>query len=237
VNDLESIDGLFRTALAGEGSNRRGRGRLCSACVKVLPVDGASVSVMPQSAHQEMLCASDDTAERLQELQTTLGEGPGLDAFDTGGPVIVADFAADDGARWPMFAAAVAKSPVGSIFSFPLQIGVIRVGSMELYRRNPAHLGRRDLAAALRVSEIVTSVLLASAEGDMDDHPFDQWLEQSRSSREINQATGMVLAQLEVTAEVAYVRMRAFAFSENRRISDVARDVVARRLRFSAMDP
>ena len=195
-------------------------------------MDGAAVVLMPRLAHREMVCASDDTVERIEELQGSLGEGPSVEAFDSGGSVLVADVAADDGTRWPMFAEAIGVTSVGSIFSFPLQIGVIRLGVMDLYRREPAPLTRDEFAAALRVSELVTSAILTSADGGSENWTNERWLEQSSLSRDINQATGMVLAQLEVTAEEALVRLRAHAFSQDRRIGDVARDVVARRLRF-----
>ena len=88
-----------------------------------------------------------------------------MEAFDSGGSVLVADVAADDGTRWPMFTEAIAATPIGSMFSFPLQIGVIRMGVMDLYRREPAPLTRDDFAAALRVSELVTNAILTSADG------------------------------------------------------------------------
>ena len=46
----------------------------------------------------------------------------------------------------------------------------------------------------------------------------------------------MITVQLGVTAAVALVRLRAFAYAHDRRLRDVARDVVARRLRFDPVE-
>jgi len=60
------------------------------------------------------------------------------------------------------------------------------------------------------------------------------WLDHSMGSRaEVHQATGMVLAQLGVSAAEALARLRAYAFVEQRLLIDVARDVVARALVFT----
>ena len=230
------MDRLFRGALAEVGPPGVRRGRLCAACLAALPVDGAAVVVMPRLAHRELVCASHDTVQQLEELQLSLGEGPSVEAFDTGGPVLVGDLTTDRGARWPMFRAAVAATSFRAMFAFPLQVGAIRVGAMDLYRNVAGPLDRDELAAALRVAEMVMSTVLVSTDGDGDLHVPGELLEQSSLSREINQATGMVLVQLGVPAEEAYVRLRAFAFSQNQRIGDVARDVVARRLRFDPAD-
>jgi hypothetical protein len=232
VTSPESIELAFAAAMVEVAPLGARRGRLCAACLAVLPVDGAAVVVMPRPAHRELVCASDDTVQRLEELQVALGEGPSVEAFDSGGPVLVGDLATPDATLWPMFGAAAAATSFGAMFAFPLQVGAIRVGAMDLYRREAGLLGGDDLAAALRVAEMVMSTLLASADDDGDPAPPDRLLEHSSLSREINQATGMMLVQLGVPAEEAYVRLRAFAFSHNRRIGDVARDVVARRLRF-----
>jgi AmiR/NasT family two-component response regulator len=69
---------------------------------------------------------------------------------------------------------------------------------------------------------------------DADGDPGGSWLDHSHSSRaEIHQATGIVLAQLGVSAQQALARMRGYAFVEQRLLIDVARDVVSRRLQFT----
>jgi hypothetical protein len=59
----------------------------------------------------------------------------------------------------------------------------------------------------------------------------------ARHRAEIDQATGMVSAQLDVAIAEAFVRLRAYAYAQDRRLSDVARDIVARRLRLSPDPP
>jgi ANTAR domain len=230
----DSVARRFLEALAGAGPVGGPRRRLCDACLAVLPFDGAAVVLIPRVAHRELVCASDDTVERLEELQLTLGEGPGVEAYGTGGPVLVSDLDGDDGHRWPVFAASLPAGRTGGLFAFPLQVGAIRMGVLDLYRHAAGPLATAELAAALGVAEILTRTLLTSADGSHEPLALDHLLEESSLSREINQATGMVLAQLHVSPEEAYVRLRSVAFTQNRRIGDVARDIVARRLR---LDP
>jgi hypothetical protein len=50
----------------------------------------------------------------------------------------------------------------------------------------------------------------------------------------VHQASGMVAAQLDVSIGQALIRLRAYAFGNDRPLSEVANDVVARKLRFDA---
>ncbi|MDQ7810735.1 GAF domain-containing protein [Amycolatopsis sp. A133] len=80
--------------------------------------------------------ATDHVSAGLEDLQLTVGEGPCLDAFASGGPVLIADLAAAT-ARWPAFTPAACELGAAAVFSVPLQIGVVRLGSLDLYRETP----------------------------------------------------------------------------------------------------
>ena len=135
--------------------------------------------------------------------------------------------------RWPVFAAALAEqAEVGALFALPLQWGAINLGVLDLYRRTTGGLAPEQWRDALGAVDVAT-LLLLSARTDPDDG-YDGGLDPATSARaEVHQATGMVLAQLDISAEDALARLRAHAFVEQRLLIDVARDVVARRLRFS----
>ena len=59
------------------------------------------------------------------------------------------------------------------------------------------------------------------------------WNGLSSDRAEVHQATGMILVQLGVPAQEAFVRLRGYAFAARRPLAEVARDVVARRLVFT----
>ena len=155
-----------------------------------------------------------------------------MDAF-AGGPALVADLTAPDClARWPVFAPAAAQAGVRAVFALPLQVGAIRLGVMDLYRARPGDLDREQLADALVLADTACALLLDAAQRDRP-RPDGRWPEQAGLQHpEVHQATGMIIVQLGVTAAVALIRLRAYAYAHDRRLRDVAGDVVARRLRF-----
>jgi GAF domain/ANTAR domain len=214
--------------------------RICRACVAGLDVDGAVISVLTATVSRETLWATDPTAELLEELQFTLNEGACMEAAVTGTPVLVADvYHSSDAQRWPIFAAAVAEqTDVRALFAFPLQWGTVNVGVLDLYRRTPGALSTAQCRDAISASETGALMLLGvrtdPGHMDADGEGGGSWLDHAHSSRaEIHQATGIVLAQLGVSAQQALARMRGHAFVEQRLLIDVARDVVSRRLQFT----
>ena len=205
--------------------------RLCEACVMSLPVHRAGISVHVDGVGLEVLCGSDYLAERVEWVQVSLGEGPAWEAVASGGPVIVADFAHVDG-RWPVFSSEASASGVGSMLAVPLQVGAIKVGVLDLYRDDAQPLDAQDFADAMAVASLVTAILLTVGRTGRISEALGPWWDQPLSTREVHQATGMIMAQLGVDAKDAYVRLQAFAYADRRLIDDVAHDVVARRLRF-----
>jgi hypothetical protein len=212
--------------------------RICEACVEALPVNGAAITAMTSANHQEPIFATDQVASRLDELQFTLGEGPCVEAFIDRRPVLVSDLEDVNDSRWPMFAVAARETPARALYVFPLQAGAIGIGVLDLYRDSPGLLKDRELAGALRVADAALWTLLGLRSGETlgsadelraSDHG---WLTGPLHRRVIYQATGMIIAQLEVNAEGALARIRAHAFRHERELADVARDVVERRLRF-----
>jgi hypothetical protein len=167
-----------------------------------------------------VLCASDAVAEQVEWTQITLGEGPGVEAVGSGAPTIVTNAANPDD-RWPTFAAEAAKAGVGALYALPLEIGAIRVGVLSLYRDRPSELDATDFADAVAVAELVTAVLLTVGRTGRLTGSLGPWWDQPLSTREVHQATGMIVAQLRVTAREAFARMQGFAHA-----------VVHRRLRF-----
>ena len=206
--------------------------QVCRAYVAGLDVDGAAISLLTASTSSQTLCATDATAELLEDLQFSLGEGACVEAAVTGRPVLVADLHhSTEVSRWPSFAAAVVEqSDVGALFAVPLQWATVNLGVLDLYRTAPGSLSAAQLRDAISAADMAALMFL----GLRTDPGNQQWLHHSIYGRaEIHQATGMVLAQLGVSATDALARMRAYAFVEQRLLSDVAHDVVSRRLRFT----
>ena len=182
--------------------------------------------------------ATDEVSEQLAELEVTLGEGPCRDASTSGGPVLASDLAQMHAVgRWPVFAPAACQTGAAAIFAFPLQVGAIRAGVMGLYRKRPGSLSAFQLGDALIFADTATLLLLdapVQAAGGPAPRagPGGQPADLALHRAEIDQATGMLTEQLGVGIADAFVRLRAYAYVNDLRLTDVARDIVARRLRF-----
>lgn len=206
--------------------------RLCAAVLPALAASGAGLSVMADDDVRGLTAASDPAAERIEELQFVLGEGPCIDAFATRRPVLVPDLSDEPIGRWPGYTPAVRGAGVRAVFAFPLQVGAGRLGVLDVFRARPGPLSAGELRQALTFAEVAVTILLdgqsAAAPGAAADG-----LDGAIDSRaELFQAQGMVMVQLDISISDALARMRAYAYAENRPLADVARDIVARRLRF-----
>jgi hypothetical protein len=212
---------------------------VCAAAVSGVRVDGVGVTVMVSPTVRETVHATDDTAADLEELQLTLGEGPCVDSFADGGPALAADLhLAEYSARWPAFTPAAIDNGVRAVFAMPLQIGAIRLGALDLYRVRPGPLTPDELADALAYAETAGMLLIDAAAGAQSEAGSSRRVDDPTSHQAVvHQATGMVLVQLGVTAEVAFARLRAYAYAQNRPLGEVARAVVDRRLRFDSDPP
>jgi GAF domain-containing protein len=207
--------------------------RLCEKAVIVLGVDGAGLSMMTTAGHRGTVCATDEIARRIEDLQFTLGEGPCYDAFTGGGPILVPDVNAATSvtaSSWPVFTEAVAAAGVGALLAFPLMIGAIPLGAMDFYRCRPGELSSDQLVAAWDIADAAAGSLLDLRAGAGVDLPEEAAPRGASYRLEVHQATGMISVQLGTALDEALMLLRAHAFAENLDIDDVARDVVAGRL-------
>jgi hypothetical protein len=235
MDDRDRWAQMLRAVTTERASQPR---RISELCVAMLGVTGAGVSMVTSAGNHSIVCATDGVAARIEDLQLTLGEGPCVDAVRTGMPILVRDLDEPDDVaveRWPAFMEGAAKAGVRAVFAFPLHIGAIRVGALDLYRDHPGELDRDQLRSALMAADAAALALLhldldhTTGTDDVVGSPATQQLQ-------VHQATGMMQVQLDVTTEQAFLMLRARAFSTGRPLVDVAIDVVERRLRFSTED-
>lgn len=223
---------LIAACARGLGESVSAR-HVCMAWAGAVHVSEVALSVNGADG-REPLFATGQFSERLEELQFTLGEGPCVDALVSGGPVLAADlFSPSSLRRWPGFASEAAEVGAGGMFAFPLQAGAVRVGVLALHRARVGPLSSEEFGDALVFADAALVLLLDTRAGIASDALV--WPAGGMSERraEVHQATGMISAQLELGIEQALLRLRAYAFAHDRRIGEVAREVVGRRLRFA----
>jgi len=198
--------------------------------LQFLPVSGAAVSTFGSFLGAETISATDARAGRVDELQFDLGEGPCWDALANRQPVLEPDLARGTTVSWPAFLDAIRDEEIGAIFAFPLLVGPLQIGAVDLYSVEPVSLTLEQQRQTLALSDIVSRILLRNAlRGE------DLATETTFSRRLVHQATGMVLAQLGTTADDAHLILQARAFADNRPMREVAQDVIERRIRFTAL--
>ncbi|WP_162929214.1 ANTAR domain-containing protein [Streptomyces sp. YIM 130001] len=207
-----------------------------AAMISSARVDSVGVTAVMKGTQRETVHASSQLAMDLEELTVTLGEGPGVDCY-LDGPSLSSDLTAEAcQVRWPVYAPAAVTAGVAALFALPLRVGGVSVGVVSLYRTEPGPLGRDQLADVLVLTDTALALLLDQGLSDPSQQ-HDGWRESSGLQHsEVHQATGMLTVQLGVSAAEALVRLRAYAFAHDRRLSDVGKDVVARRLRFNGSE-
>ena len=209
--------------------------RLARACVQVLPVSGAGLSLLNHD-FRVPVGASDEVASIAERLQFTQGEGPCLDAARTSRIVIAGE--ADIKQQWPLFAADFfAQTPYRGALCMPLRLSPETVGALDLFVTHPDDLARISLTDAVTVSDqIMDALMIAQAitgsVGTFSEEPEPVWLQNGtvRDRTNVWVAMGMLMTRLETTAPDALAVLRGYSYSHGTVLDEVARDLIRGRL-------
>lgn len=208
---------------------------LVLACANAVPVTGASMVLMNAAGPGEVVAATKGPARTMEELQFTLGEGPGVESSRTGRPVLEPYLASTGPRKWPAFASGAAEAGIGAVFALPLRVGAIRLGVLGLYRGKPGGLSTAALAEALSFADAATVIMLhlqSQARPDADNvvgigtHLFED-------RAEVHQATGFIAERAGLSLTDALVLLRARAYASGRSVPDLARDVLSGVVQFT----
>jgi stage V sporulation protein SpoVS len=198
-------------------------------CALLLGVSGAAIAVVSENGHRGVLCSSNTAAATVEELQATLGEGPGIDAHRLGVPVSDADLAASDLSRWLAFCGPAVDAGAAAVFAFPLRLGGIRLGTLTFNHAGAGRLTDDQYAEALFMVQIVTQTVLtiqAKASPGTVAGALEALVD---DGAEVHQAAGMLAVRFSVGVGEALVRLRALAYAEGRSVAELAHDVVTGR--------
>jgi GAF domain-containing protein/ANTAR domain-containing protein len=210
--------------------------RLCEVAVDELGVSGAVVSLMTpveSGRHQTgtIAAASGARARFVEELEFSLGEGPGTDAFVTSRPVLTAalERALD---RWPGYVPAAHTAGVRATFAFPMLVGAARFGVLHLHGAQTRTLTSDDIATSLMLTELAMEIVLDVFSPGGGPAPSGTPLLGAPDRRDaIYQAQGKVMVELGISLQEALARMRARAFAADQGLADLAADILAGRAR------
>jgi GAF domain-containing protein len=224
----------FAEAVASLSAAYDNQTSICAPFLTALPVTGAAISVLDKAFGFETVCATDPAAARIDELQLDLGEGPCWDALSSRQPVLTPDIQGDKRGLWPILAEAIRDDPVRALHAFPLVVGTLDIGAVDLYSPQSGTLTTDQIGDAQTLATIAARQVLLRALASRKRGPEDEDEEERPYSRRVvHQATGMALVQLNVSAADALLIIRGHAYANNRSVLDIARDIVDRQLDFS----
>lgn len=222
----------FELALQQLAESDQQHASLCLPILQAMPMNFASVCTLGAPFGSETVCASASIAATFDELQFDLGEGPSWDAMNTRRPVLIDNVHSVESSPWPALQKASRSIDVGSVYSFPLSVGSLDIGAVSLFSHVATSFNAELLNDAQALVRIVARQVLRRS---LIANPPAVNLEDNEgySRRIVHQATGMVLAQLNLSAADALLVIHGHAFSRGLTVREVATNVVTRRLDFS----
>lgn len=213
---------------------------ICEACVAVLGVQAAVISLVHDRSNVATLGASSLLAQTYDEIEFTIGEGPSRDAVARGAPVVVIDLADPDEVCWPLYRPAMLSQRIRGIVAMPVMMSGHCVGALTLFQNAPQRLNGDLLSGSLLAADLAQLPLLDLYDElnrcTATDPNSTDWNEQEHqflTRREVDQATGMVMAQLDVGPDEALVRLRAHAYATDTSATQTARAIIGRQLRLN----
>lgn len=120
--------------------------RLCEAGASVAAMSGAAIMLMSGGVQRGSVCATDLMSALIEELQFTVRQGPGVDAYRQRRPVVEPDLVDPATSRWPAFAPSAVAAGARATFAFPLHAGDARLGALDVYRNRPGDLSAHQHA-------------------------------------------------------------------------------------------
>jgi hypothetical protein len=204
--------------------------RLCRVAARTLPATGVGISLMSEDGNQIRVAASDAISDVIEEFEFTFGEGPCTDSFEQRRAVLTPDLWAATGTKWLGYGPAAHHQGVRAVFAFPLQMRDARLGVMDVYGDHVGAMSEQALSQAQSFADVAFETLI-EAKRLTGENETVLGLDDGWDTRlGVFQAQGMIMIQLGVNPDEAMVRLRAHAFRHNRRLADVATDVLQRRV-------
>ena len=204
-------------------------------CVEALDVDAAGVMLLAPEGDLRVMASSSEAMRLLELFELQTEEGPCLDCYRTGQPVLNQDLAMVNG-RWPRFAPEALQAGFHSVHALPLRVHDKIIGALNLFHASQGEIDEVDVAVAQAFAD-VASIAILQYRATLESQVLNEQLHHALNSRVvIEQAKGMVAERNNLHMEQAFSVLRAYARNHNLRLADVARDVIIGSLSSSALD-
>jgi GAF domain-containing protein len=197
---------------------------LADRCVEALDVAAAGVMIAGADGQLQVLASSSDAMRTLELFQIQASQGPCLDCYQSGQPIVNVDLAAVNG-RWPAFAPAAIAAGFRSVHSLPMRLRGRTVGALNLFRTDTGVLDDDDVTAAQALADVATITILQH-QSVVDAQKLNEQLQGALNSRiTIEQAKGKIAEAAGLDMDQAFQRLRTHARNHNLRLADLARDI------------
>jgi GAF domain-containing protein len=201
---------------------------LTERCVELLDVEAAGLLLADGRGALQLVAASTEQARLAELFQIQNDEGPCLDSYRTGQPVVVADIGAPQAAvRWPRFAAAATSMGFASVHAIPMRLRDQTIGTLNLFGSKPDGLDPAVARAARALVDVATIGILQERATREKELVAGQ-LQAALTSRVIiEQAKGILAERLSVTPDQAFVMLRHYSRDNNRPLTQLASEVIS----------
>src|SRR4051794_20219444 len=212
---------------------------LADRCVDVLDVAAAGLMLAAPDGQLRVMTSSSEAMRVLELFEIQAQEGPCLDCYRTGQPVVNEDLAAAAaaGGRWPRFASEAIAAGFRTAHALPMRLRGTIIGGLNLFHVEAGDMRQADIDAAQAFADVATIAILqhrAAREAQV----INEQLSYALNSRiVIEQAKGMVAERLGLDMERSFNALRSHARNHNLRLVDLANDVISGTFDTSDFDP
>jgi transcriptional regulator with GAF, ATPase, and Fis domain len=206
---------------------------LSADSVEILGAEAAGVMLAETGGGLRLIASSDERMRLLELFELQGAQGPCLDAFATGRPVQAS--AADSRIRWPSFAPHASEAGFQMMCAVPLRLRTDVIGALNLFRGTDELFTEAEMDIVQAMGELAAIGLIQ--ERALREHNLlTEQLQAALTSRVIiEQAKGMLAEYLNTTVDDAFRLLRNYARDRNRKLSQVAREVVNRQIPSAAL--
>ena len=202
---------------------------LTTDCARLLDVSSAGLLLADTHGALHLLAASSDATRQVEIFQLQREEGPCLECYRTGEPVVVENLgeAVD---RWPQFVPAALAAGFASVHALPMRLRDTTLGTLGLFGTKVGALNDDDVLLGQAFAD-VASVALIQDRAAADSAAVREQLQVALTSRvTLEQAKGILAQIANLEMGQAFTVLRGYARGHGLRLSDVARDLVSRTL-------
>jgi hypothetical protein len=198
---------------------------LTVGCVDLGLATASGILLADENAKLRVMAASNERAHLLELFQLQNDEGPCLEAFSTGAPVVHPDLStAHD--RWPRFAPEAVRAGFLSVQAFPLRLRAAVIGAMNLFSAERRDIDEPGAHLAQALADVASIAILQDQMVRQSDVRAGQLQHALDSRVAIEQAKGMLAERAHVDMDQAFTMLRSHARSSRLLLTTVALQVV-----------